>query len=100
MVSLKSDQKYGKERRLSALKIVQFRYFLRCFLSLRNAQVTFAEKPPVKINSLNEEKHGYLIQLIGQSCEGNRYKSDIGILHEGSFEITLTVPLTIRLQDV
>ena len=30
---------------------------------------------------------------IKQSFEGYRYKPDIDILHVGSFEITLTVPL-------
>ena len=33
--------------------------FIHCFLKARNAQVTFAEKPRLKINCLNKHKHWY-----------------------------------------
>ena len=33
---------------------------IHCFLYSRNAQVTFAEKPQIKINSLKKETHGYI----------------------------------------
>ena len=42
----------------------------------------FHRKPQMEINSLEKQKHGYLIHAV--RCES---------LHEGSFEITLTVPL-------
>ena len=54
----KSYQKCGRFRRFLDSKSVWFR---RCFLWARNAPVTFAEKPQMKINSLKKQKHGHLI---------------------------------------
>ena len=42
-------------------KSVYFCDLLYCFLLTRNAQVTFAENPQMKINSLKLQKHWYLI---------------------------------------
>ena len=59
-------------------------------------QVTFGEKPQMKINSLNNKINKTWISnsyLIRQRFYGYRSNSGNPSLHGGSLEITLTVPL-------
>ena len=48
------DQKCGRYYRFSESRSAYFSDFLHCFLLTKNAQVTFAEKPQMKINSLRK----------------------------------------------
>ena len=74
-----SDLKYGRCR-FSDSKSVYFCEFLHCFWKVRNPQVTFAEKPQMKINSLKKQltliSNSYLIR---HSFQWYRCKSGIAI---------------------
>jgi len=37
---------------------------------VRNAKVTFAEKPQIRINSLKKQEHGYQIGMVLPSLHG------------------------------
>ena len=52
-------------------------------------QVTFGEKPQMKIHSLKEQIHGYLIQIY----QGTVVNRTLPSFHGGSLQMTLTVPL-------
>ena len=59
-----------------------------------NGQVTFAEKPYIKINRFKKQKHWYLIHTWSDiALKGTIVNQKLSSLHEGSHEITLTVPL-------
>ena len=63
-------------------------------IKARSGQVTFTEKPYIKINRLKKQKHWYLIHTwSGHSFKGSSLKLNLSPLHEGSHEITLTFPL-------
>ena len=50
------------KKTLSDFEKCDFFYeILHCFLKVRNAQFTLVEKPHMKINSLKNQKHVYLI---------------------------------------
>ena len=79
---------------LHELKSRYFCEFPHCFLSARSAQVTFFEKPKMKINSWKEQKHAYLIYTWSDmDFKGTVVNRALPFLHEGSLKITLTVPL-------
>ena len=64
------------------------------FLLARNAQVTFAVKSQIKINSLNKQKHAFLIRkgFVNRTLPALHVK--------GHFKITHTVPLIFAGQDL
>ena len=53
--------------------------YLHCFLKGRNAQVSFAENQQMKINSLNKQKHEYLINTWSNNFLRYHCKSSIAI---------------------
>ncbi len=60
------------------------------------AQVTFVEnpRPQLKISSFKTYQHSYIIQPLSDTAfKGVIVNRALPSLHEGSLEITLTVPL-------
>jgi len=69
------------------LKSVYFCEFLHCFL-LRNAQVTFAEKPQMKRTILRKQNHEYLIHTWSdKASEGTVVNKALPSLQGRSLEI-------------
>ena len=61
------------------------------FSCSKKAQVTFVEKSQLKIISLQNHKHSYLIHTWSDKT----FNPTLSSLNEGSLEITLTVPLYV-----
>ena len=79
--------------RFLALKLFDF-YCCFIFSCSRNVQVTFEEKPQLKIISFPNFKHWYLIKTwSGKAFNGLVVNRVLSSLHGRSLEIKLTVPL-------
>ena len=62
--------------------------------NVEDTLVTFADKPQMKIKSLKEEKHWYLIHTWSEKAfKGTVVNRALPFLHWESPQITLTVPL-------
>ena len=62
---------------------------------VRNAKVTFAEKPQIRINSLKKQEHGYQIHTWSDKAfKGTVVNRVLPSLLGESLEIMRTVPLT------
>ena len=67
------------------------------FTCSRSVQVTFVEKPQVKLISSQNHKHWYLIHTKSDKAfQDNVVNRTMPALNGGSFQILLTVPLISR----
>ena len=62
----------------------------------KSKKCIFTEKPQMKYNSLNKQKHAYLIHIwLDKALKVAVVNRALSSLHKGSLEITFTVPLRI-----
>ena len=67
------------------------------FFCSKIAQVTFVETPQLKKNSIHYYKHLYLIQTWSDKAfKGTVVNRVLPSLHEGPFEIEITVTISLR----
>ena len=92
----KLEKKCGRFVDLTSFK---FWSFLQSFLKARNAQITFAEKPRIKINSFYKQKWSstkYYMEL-DKCFKGTAVnRASLTFLHEWSLSFTFIVPVSMQ----